>query len=148
YRDKKRGVSFRPKHGRNRTVPLSPITKQLLESRSSRRRNDDPTEAVFAHPKTGRPRDRKTVSDTVSKFVRDAGLNVKRPVPALRHTSGSWLASSGVPLVKMQRWMGHASITQTQVYADLLPDALDWQESSYHEAAGDLPKETFGVDLG
>lgn len=42
----------------------------------------------------------------------------------LRHTYGSWLAQSGVPLRAIQELMGHSSLSMTQRYAHLGPEHL------------------------
>jgi len=39
----------------------------------------------------------------------------------LRHTFCTWLAQAGVPVVKIQRWAGHSSITTTMRYMHLAP---------------------------
>ena len=36
---------------------------------------------------------------------------------SLRHSYATTLASAGAPLVALQRWMGHADISTTMIYA-------------------------------
>lgn len=48
----------------------------------------------------------------------------------LRHTYASWLVQAGVPLYEVQRVLGHSSITTTQRYAHLAPDAYDRVEQA------------------
>lgn len=43
----------------------------------------------------------------------------------LRHTTCSRLVQAGVPIVVVQKWMGHATIQTTMKYAHLAPDSLD-----------------------
>ena len=43
----------------------------------------------------------------------------------LRHTFGTRCAAAGVPLTTLQQWMGHASITTTQVYVHWQPQHDD-----------------------
>lgn len=43
----------------------------------------------------------------------------------LRHTCCSRLVQAGVPIVVVQKWMGHATIQTTMKYAHLAPDSLD-----------------------
>ena len=43
----------------------------------------------------------------------------------LRHTTCSRLVQAGVPIVVVQKWMGHARIETTMKYAHLAPDSLD-----------------------
>ena len=58
---------------------------------------------------------------------RDLGVDVKKSeirqtrIHDLRHTYGSWLCQSGIPLRRIQKLMGHESITTTEQYAHLAP---------------------------
>ena len=45
------------------------------------------------------------------------------PPHACRHTAASWLVQAGVPLYEVARQLRHGSITHTQRYAHLAPDA-------------------------
>lgn len=62
-----------------------------------------------------------------------AGLSGVTP-HILRHTAASWMASRGVPMLEISRYLGHSSVGVTErVYAKLHPDylkraseALDW----------------------
>jgi integrase len=50
----------------------------------------------------------------------------------LRHTFGTAMAGTGVPMRTLQEWMGHRDIETTQRYADYSPSA---HESAFVEAA-------------
>lgn len=66
--------------------------------------------------------DRPTVASMTAYFARlthQAGLQGN--VHTLRHTFGAHLAQAGVSLRKIQKWMGHASIETTEIYAHLMP---------------------------
>jgi integrase len=54
----------------------------------------------------------------------------------LRHTFGTRLAAAGVPLVKIQEWMGHENAETTQIYVDYQPSEHD----------GKLVERAFGSD--
>ncbi len=41
----------------------------------------------------------------------------------LRHTFASWLRLAGVPLDRIQYWLGHRSITTTEIYAHIVPES-------------------------
>ena len=43
----------------------------------------------------------------------------------LRHSFGSLCAQAGVPVVQIQSWMGHSSITTTQIYLHVTSRASD-----------------------
>jgi integrase len=55
----------------------------------------------------------------------------------LRHTFASNLVGAGVPLLQVQRWMGHSTINMTMRYAHLAPGANDHLIALLDEA----PKE-------
>jgi len=135
YRDEKTGASFTVKDNDARVVPLSPDALEIYSRRFNNRKNENDMMIVFPSPKTGRVRDGKSVTRTFSRYVADAGLPKSLKFHSLRHTFASWLASGGTPIVTLQRWMGHAKIETTMIYADLLPSALEWRPSRYHDAA-------------
>src|SRR4051794_27327633 len=78
-------------------------------------------ELVFAHPDSGRPLDR---SKLIRRFKAALERAQVRPITfhELRHTFGTRVAASGVPLRRLQYWMGHADIKTTQIYAHYQPD--------------------------
>jgi integrase len=41
----------------------------------------------------------------------------------LRHTFGTRMAATRVPMRTLQEWMGHRDIKTTQIYADYAPSA-------------------------
>lgn len=52
-----------------------------------------------------------------------AGLPADVRVHDLRHTCASWLVQAGVPVREVQQILGHKSITTTERYSHLAPDA-------------------------
>jgi len=72
---------------------------------------------------------RQAPSDTFERCVTALGLNEgvndrrdKVVFHTLRHTFGSWLAMSVVPLYTIAKLMGHSDQVTTQRYAHLCPD--------------------------
>jgi integrase len=64
----------------------------------------------------------------------------KQFVPhALRHTCASRLAQGGMTIQKIQRWLGHKSLTQTMRYAHLTPADLV-EGAGLLERSLDVPK--------
>ena len=54
----------------------------------------------------------------------DAGVTVIT-FHELRHTFATQTAGQGVPLRKLQDWLGHADIKTTQIYTHYAPDDTD-----------------------
>lgn len=54
-----------------------------------------------------------------------------------RHTCCSRLVQAGVPLIVVQKWMGHAAIQTTMRYAHLAPDSLDVALVALNNRQGD-----------
>jgi len=124
---KNRGTKT-PKNGRIRAVPLSPALKDAL------RKHDMEDELVFPEL-LGRGHLRQRVKATMVAAGLDRFANGKaRPFRTydLRHTFASHLAMRGVPLARISRWLGHTSVTTTEIYAHLGPcnDDPSWEGSA------------------
>ena len=59
----------------------------------------------------------------------------------LRHTFGTAMAGTGVPMRTLQEWMGHRDIETTQRYADYSPSAHEsaFVESAFGSGGGSRP---------
>lgn len=64
-----------------------------------------------------------TVSHWFQETSKDAGISNHR-LHDLRHTCATYLLKNGVPLDVVQRVMGHANISTTQIYAKVLDEIL------------------------
>lgn len=128
-----RGHWGTPKSKRgSRSVPMADRVGTALETQfqSSAYQGDD--DLVFCHPESGNVLDHSQLVRRFKKALKAAGV---RPVRFndLRHTFGTRMAASGVPLRTLQEWMGHRDIKTTQIYADYQPD--DRRESELVEQA-------------
>ena len=64
---------------------------------------------------------RSTAWQQVKAVMREAGVGASAASPkGLRHGFGVHALRSGVPLTLLQRWLGHASLSTTAIYADVL----------------------------
>ena len=133
YADARRGYAFVPKWKIERTVPLFAPALAILERRHGARTNDDDTETVFTSSRRRKlpggtvisgPLTRRRLTRNFTYYRKLAGLPEDLNLHSLRHTFASWLVSDGERLERIQHWMGHKSLSQTQVYAHLSPDAL------------------------
>lgn len=81
----------------------------------------DADDLVFAHPSSGNPYDASRMRKRWQARLAEAGV---RPVRfhSMRHTFGVSMARQNIPLAEIQRWMGHASIQTTMIYAAYAPN--------------------------
>lgn len=99
----------RTKSGEWRSIPLSVGAREALQALAQ----------IVAGPYI-LPRVHKVVmSHAAAKCIARAGLGGS--LHTLRHTYGSTLAMAGVPLRVIQRYMGHAHVSTTEIYAHLTP---------------------------
>ena len=104
--------------------------------RSAYQADDD---LVFTHPDTGQVLDHSALSRRYKRALRRAKVREVR-FNDLRHTFGTRMAASGVPLRTLQEWMGHRDFKTTLIYADYAP--------SEHEAAMAERAFTAGTNPG
>ncbi|UJA20582.1 site-specific integrase [Thermoleophilia bacterium SCSIO 60948] len=114
-----------PKSGKVRSVPLIDQAAVELDRLSRRQHFTASTDLVFASP-TGRHLDDKEMRMRFYSALDRAGLGHKRTGDRplrfhdLRHTFGT-LAAQVWPLVDVQAYMGHSSVTTTMIYAHHIP---------------------------
>lgn len=114
-----------PKGKRERTVPLSNDAVVALESV----RPDKPNGSAFVWPallKRGgeirsRCRSEKGCWHAIDRAAKKVGLS-DVGWHTLRHTYASHLVMRGVPIRTIQKWLGHASVKETEKYSHLAPD--------------------------
>lgn len=99
-----------------RSVPMSDWLQKELELWRCSTAFDSDDDLVFAHPHLGKPLDRTKVTRRFQAACRAAGVRVIR-FHDLRHTFATQLAASGAPLRSIQEFLGHASVTTTQIYS-------------------------------
>lgn len=126
-----------PKGNRARTVPLTAESAEAL----TRIRPADVKSTAWVWPallrrnaeKRARARSEKGCWTAVTRAAKRAGL-MDVGWHTLRHTYASHLVMRGIPIRLVQKWLGHASIKETEKYAHLYPE-------HGHEAAGllDIP---------
>jgi len=117
-----------PKGGKDQTIPLNQVARELLESHPR-------TGSLYVFPGRG-GRQRTDFKRPINRIRKAAGLPPDfRPLHGLRHTYASMLASSGqVDLFVLQKLLTHKTPAMTQRYAHLRDGAL--RRAS--DLAGDL----------
>lgn len=109
-----RGVEGPTKSGRVRHVPMSPELAAALKAARHLR-----SALVFCRP-DGKPLTLWQLHTGLETACRRAGLRQMR-WHDLRHSFASQLATNGVPLRRIQEWLGHSTIHMTMRYAHLAP---------------------------
>jgi site-specific recombinase XerD len=117
------------KGAKERLIPINPIVQDALRGWLEARRAPFGEKAVFLNQRGQRITGR-SVERILDKHVQAAGLNRPELSPhKLRHTFATLLHLRDVDLVEIQRLMGHATITSTQIYthtnAEKLRHAVD-----------------------
>jgi integrase len=105
------------KSGRERHVPLSAASLELLSSVPRRTDSD----YIFSNPNTCKPYVSIFCSWHTARTA--AGLADVR-IHDLRHSFASFLVNAGCSLYEVQRILGHASVVMTQRYSHLSQESL------------------------
>lgn len=61
----------------------------------------------------------RAVKKLVEKYKKQAGITKQFSCHSLRHTFASYKAEHGVSAFQLQQWLGHASVTTSQIYVHM-----------------------------
>ncbi len=103
-----------------RSVPMAQRVADALTDLRDRSLYSADHHLVFGHAETGHPLDRSKLVRRFKKALERAEVR-RITFHELRHTFGTRMSASGVPLRTLQHWMGHADSKTTQVYAHYQP---------------------------
>lgn len=121
---------------RDRRVPISTVLRAVLEARHLDPAGEElPHDAYVFGDEVGRQRRSiRTAWRLACKRAKITGLHFHD----LRREAGSRWMDAGIPLATIQRWLGHANISQTSTYlgASLGGDEQDMR--AYEERIGRL----------
>ncbi|MFC1569123.1 tyrosine-type recombinase/integrase [bacterium] len=108
---------FHTKSKRERNLPLNEAAYDVL-SGLPRKSN-----YIFCRL-DGKKRDKHFICRSFKATLREIGLGDGFSFHSLRHTFASQLVQKGVSLYMVQKLMGHANITTTEIYAYLAPETF------------------------
>lgn len=113
---------FQTKGRKERTIPLRGRALETLRRRNAEQ-EEDLDGPVFTD-RRGLPVRPNRVTTRFADMVDAADLDDRINFHSLRHTTGAWLVSEGVPLKIVQAILGHSEQRVTERYAHLAPETL------------------------
>ncbi len=134
-------LMIRGKGGRERMVPLSEPAREALVAYEAVRKHfmkrADDHKWLFPSRAKGGHLTRQRFAQLISELATRAGVDRRRVSPhSLRHAFASHLLARGADLRSVQRMLGHADISTTQIYTHVLEDRLRDLVEQHHPLAG------------
>jgi integrase len=114
------GETGLPKSGSGRFVPISTTVADALHGLRKRHCLVASGDLIFVG-RDGAHVDLASLGHRFDAAQERAGIRPYRELRQMRNTFGTICAAEGVPLRTIQHWMGHASITTTEIYASFMP---------------------------
>jgi integrase/recombinase XerC len=106
------------KGGKERLVPVLPVTQAAIAHYIKLRRIEDPESPLFLGARGGRLSPR-IVQLLMERLRGELGLPGTATPHALRHSFATHLLSAGADLRQIQELLGHASLSTTQAYTEV-----------------------------
>jgi integrase/recombinase XerC len=114
-------ANFKTKTRRDRIIPMHRMAQEVLLRRHEQ--YGDEHDYVFMNG-NGKPCSVNHMSLKLKEMVRKAGLNDDLHFHSPRHSFASNLAQSGMKLQFIQKWLGHARISTTEIYSTVTADGM------------------------
>ena len=106
-------------HKKEKLVPMHPRLRDMLLEEKNRLGNYfDPDRHVIAFTKW-------TLTHYFKKAMKRAGVDKPGAVHILRHTAATKLLEAGANIREVQEFLGHSSITTTQIYTHIVQENLE-----------------------
>ncbi len=137
----RRVLTIKGKGGRERIVPLNETAIEALETylrETSAHGSTAQAEPVWLFPSWGRGGHltRQRLAQELKALGREAGLDPAKLSPhVLRHAFASHLLERGADLRAVQKLLGHADISTTQIYTHVLEERLREILHTHHPLA-------------
>ncbi|MFN0264789.1 site-specific tyrosine recombinase XerD [Tepidamorphus sp. 3E244] len=128
-------LNVRGKGGRERMVPLSAQAKKALQAHVAARAEQNSRWLFPAESKSGYLT-RQAFARELKVLCAAAGLDADAISPhVLRHAFASHLLANGADLRALQKLLGHADISTTQIYTHVLEERLKQTVATHHPLA-------------
>lgn len=107
----------RLKGSKNNTIRLDSITKEIVDKHITIANIHIDSEALFKSQKD-KPISRHTLDYLMKKYCATADIDDKKKhhFHALKHSTAVHLAESDMDIKELQWWLGHKSISNTEIY--------------------------------
>ena len=124
--------------GKERIIPLYPAAVRAVGEYMNRVRTqllEDPEEPALFVNMTGERMSRQGFWKTIKHYQDKAGINKEITPHTLRHSFAAHLLENGADLRSIQEMLGHADISSTQVYAQLVNQKIKAVYNKAHPRA-------------
>ncbi|MGI5891352.1 MAG: tyrosine recombinase XerC [Bacillota bacterium] len=114
------------KGSKERIVPIGLPAMEAVKAYSQARAQKYPLvkgKALFLNNRGGRLTDR-SIRNIVNKYMEKAAINHKISPHTLRHSFATHLLDNGADLRSVQEFLGHASMSTTQIYTHVTKNRL------------------------
>jgi len=123
-------------HGKGnvtRMTYLNPEAEVSLRAYLDSRTDESPYIFARSRGKSDLPLDAKTIQETVSRIASRSGriFSVRITPHVFRHTIATVLLRNGMPVEQVQRFLGHANINTTMIYAEVRDEDVRRSHSLY-----------------
>jgi integrase/recombinase XerD len=135
-------ILIKGKGGKERILPLSALAKQAAARLRDHTRLKKPAPRyLFSGRQPRQPMTRQGFALLLKQLAVRAAIDPARLSPhVLRHSFASHLLARGADLRSLQKLLGHADISTTQIYTHVLAERLQRLVQEHHPLAVRLEK--------
>ena len=119
--------TLRVRHGKGNKERLVPMHPELASAFRHFLDYSDKKGRIFSRSRTSAWRWVQSALERAQQ-LRQVPQGKKVGTHTLRHSAARHWLASGVPINHVQRWLGHASITTTLIYLEILPDPVGYMD--------------------